>query len=35
MDYRYSGSDLVTIVNDAFMRPIIELQNAKHFKQIE
>ncbi|KAL4426462.1 hypothetical protein ABPG74_004468 [Tetrahymena malaccensis] len=31
----YSGSDIVTIINDAFMRPIQELQTTKYFKQLK
>ena len=30
----YSGSDLGTMVNDALMRPVKELQNAKFFKKV-
>jgi len=30
----YSGSDLSTLVNDALMRPIKQLQQATHFKKI-
>lgn len=31
----YSGSDLSTLVNDALMRPIKQLQSATYFKRIE
>ncbi|CDW90465.1 aaa family protein [Stylonychia lemnae] len=31
----YSGSDLSTLVNDALMRPIKQLQQATHFKRVE
>jgi len=30
----YSGSDLSTLVNDALMRPIKEIQLASHFKKV-
>lgn len=30
----YSGSDLSTLVNDALMRPIKQLQQATHFKRV-
>jgi len=30
----YSGSDLSTLVNEALMRPVKELQHATHFKKI-
>lgn len=31
----YSGSDLSTLVNDALMRPIKQLQSATYFKRVE
>lgn len=31
----YSGSDLSTLVNDALMRPIKELQDATHFRKVK
>ena len=31
----YSGSDLSTLVNDALMRPIKQLQSAQYFKRID
>jgi len=31
----YSGSDLSTLINDALMRPIKQLQQATHFKRVE
>ena len=31
----YSGSDLSTMVNDALMRPIKEIQQATHFRRME
>lgn len=31
----YSGSDLSTLVNDALMRPIKQLQQATHFKKMD
>jgi len=31
----YSGSDLSTLVNDALMRPIKELQQATYFRRVE
>lgn len=31
----YSGSDLSTLVNDALMRPIKQVQQATHFKRVE
>lgn len=30
----YSGSDLSTLVNDALMRPIKQLQQATHFRKL-
>lgn len=31
----FSGSDLSTLINDALMRPIKQLQLATHFKRVE
>jgi len=31
----YSGSDLSTLVNDALMRPIKQLQSATYFRRVE
>lgn len=31
----YSGSDLSTLVNDALMRPIKQLQQATHFRRVQ
>ena len=31
----YSGSDLSTLVNDALMRPIKQLQQASYFRRVE
>ncbi|EGR33868.1 vacuolar sorting ATPase, putative [Ichthyophthirius multifiliis] len=31
----YSGSDITTIINEAFMRPIYELQLSQYFKKIK
>ena len=31
----YSGSDLSTLINDALMRPIKQLQQATHFQRVE
>ncbi|KAL4482538.1 hypothetical protein ABPG72_005781 [Tetrahymena utriculariae] len=31
----YSGADISTVINDAFMRPLKDLRNAKYFKVIK